>query len=177
MYTHTPILFNQQVLRCSDSSSPKSYACGAHEIVSFKFSLLSSIKVLVHTMGNTVHLYHNTSHLCSPSLPRMNSTQTRNPLLTGSYLISLVSCLPRGRSLAVAPSSRRSCPCCRRRRRHPLFAARRLPPVTRLSPVVEMSDKNNMMKLNNENYEIWKILMEAILVRKQLRDVALGTTP
>jgi len=33
------------------------------------------------------------------------------------------------------------------------------------------------MKLNNENYEIWKILMEAILVRKQLRDVALGTTP
>jgi len=39
-----------------------------------------------------------------------------------------------------------------------------------------MSDKNNMMKLNNENYEIWKILMEAILVHKQLRDVALGTT-
>ena len=34
-----------------------------------------------------------------------------------------------------------------------------------------------MMKLNNENYEIWKILMEAILVCKQLRDVALGTTP
>ena len=36
-----------------------------------------------------------------------------------------------------------------------------------------MSDKS-MMKLNNENYEIWKILMEAILVRKQLREVALG---
>ena len=34
-----------------------------------------------------------------------------------------------------------------------------------------------MMKLNNENYEIWKILMEAILVRKQLREVALGLTP
>jgi hypothetical protein len=39
-----------------------------------------------------------------------------------------------------------------------------------------MSDKN-MMKLNNENYEIWKILMEAVLVRKQLREVALGLTP
>jgi hypothetical protein len=39
-----------------------------------------------------------------------------------------------------------------------------------------MSDKHGMMKLNNENYEIWKILMEAILVRKQLRDVALGVT-
>ena len=32
------------------------------------------------------------------------------------------------------------------------------------------------MKLDNENYEIWKILMEAILVRKQLREVALGLT-
>jgi hypothetical protein len=39
-----------------------------------------------------------------------------------------------------------------------------------------MSDKN-MMKLNNENYEIWKILMEAILVRKQLREVGLGLMP
>lgn len=39
-----------------------------------------------------------------------------------------------------------------------------------------MSDKN-MMKLDNENYEIWKILMEAILVRKQLREVTLGLTP
>jgi hypothetical protein len=39
-----------------------------------------------------------------------------------------------------------------------------------------MSDKNGMMKLNNENYEIWKILMEAILVWKQLHDVALGIT-
>src|SRR5258708_31330629 len=42
--------------------------------------------------------------------------------------------------------------------------------------VATMSDKS-MMKLNNENYEIWKILMEAILIRKQLRDVALGWTP
>src|SRR5258707_4460725 len=42
--------------------------------------------------------------------------------------------------------------------------------------VATMSDKS-MMKLNNENYEIWKILMEAILVRKQLRDIALGWTP
>ncbi len=39
-----------------------------------------------------------------------------------------------------------------------------------------MSDKS-MMKLNNENYEIWKILMEAILVHKQLHDVTLGWTP
>jgi hypothetical protein len=37
-----------------------------------------------------------------------------------------------------------------------------------------MSDK--MLKLDNENYEIWKILMEAVLVRKQLREVALGLT-
>src|SRR5258708_4384380 len=41
--------------------------------------------------------------------------------------------------------------------------------------VAAMSDKS--MKLNNENYEIWKILMEAILVCKQLHDVALGWTP
>src|SRR5258707_3580255 len=41
--------------------------------------------------------------------------------------------------------------------------------------VAAMLDKS-MMKLNNENYEIWKILMEAILVRKQLCDVALGWT-
>ena len=39
-----------------------------------------------------------------------------------------------------------------------------------------MLDKS-MMKLNNENYEIWKILMEAILVRKQLREVGLGLIP
>ena len=38
-----------------------------------------------------------------------------------------------------------------------------------------MSDKS-MMKLNNENYEIWKILMEAILIHKQLYDVTLGWT-
>src|SRR5712692_7637694 len=42
--------------------------------------------------------------------------------------------------------------------------------------IAAMSDKS-MMKLNNKNYEIWKILMEAILVHKQLRDVALGWTP
>jgi hypothetical protein len=39
-----------------------------------------------------------------------------------------------------------------------------------------MSDKN-MMKLNNENYKIWKLLMEAVLIRKQLREVVLGLTP
>ena len=42
--------------------------------------------------------------------------------------------------------------------------------------VAAMSDKS-MMKLNNENYEIWKILMEAILVHKQLHKVGLGLTP
>lgn len=36
-----------------------------------------------------------------------------------------------------------------------------------------MSDKS-MMKLNNENYEIWKISMKAILIHKQLREVAIG---
>src|SRR5260370_24036658 len=39
--------------------------------------------------------------------------------------------------------------------------------------IATMSDKS-MMKLNNENYEIWKILMEAILVHKQLHNVTLG---
>src|SRR6266704_977974 len=73
-HAHASCFALRGVVRCSDSSSPKSYACGAHEIVSFKFSLLSSIKVLVHTMGNAARLYHNTSHLCSPSLPRVNST-------------------------------------------------------------------------------------------------------
>ncbi len=34
-----------------------------------------------------------------------------------------------------------------------------------------------MMKLNNENYKIWKILMEAILICKQLRNVTLGWMP
>src|SRR5712692_10314054 len=42
--------------------------------------------------------------------------------------------------------------------------------------VATMLDKS-MMKLNNENYEIWKILMEAILICKQLRNVALGWMP
>src|SRR5216684_1675969 len=42
--------------------------------------------------------------------------------------------------------------------------------------IAAMLDKS-MMKLNNENYEIWKILMEAILVCKQLHDIALGWTP
>ncbi len=42
--------------------------------------------------------------------------------------------------------------------------------------IATMLDKS-MMKLNNENYEIWKILMEAILICKQLRDVALGWMP
>src|SRR5216684_1862014 len=42
--------------------------------------------------------------------------------------------------------------------------------------IAAMSDKS-MMKLNNENYEIWKILMEAILVHKQLCDIALGWMP
>jgi len=42
--------------------------------------------------------------------------------------------------------------------------------------IAAMSDKS-IMKLNNENYEIWKILMEAILIHKQLCNVALGWTP
>src|SRR5258708_8430666 len=39
--------------------------------------------------------------------------------------------------------------------------------------VAAISDKS-MIKLNNKNYEIWKILMEAILVCKHLHNVALG---
>lgn len=33
------------------------------------------------------------------------------------------------------------------------------------------------MKLNNENYEVWRVLMEAIFTRKQVHDVATGITP
>jgi hypothetical protein len=40
-----------------------------------------------------------------------------------------------------------------------------------------MTEKNSMMKLNNENYEIWRVLMEAVLTRKGLHEVALGITP
>ena len=36
---------------------------------------------------------------------------------------------------------------------------------------------DRMLKLNNENYEIWKILMEAMLVHKQLYKVMLGLAP
>jgi hypothetical protein len=39
-----------------------------------------------------------------------------------------------------------------------------------------MLDKPEMLKLNNENYKVWKILMEAVLVHKQLCNVALGVT-
>src|SRR5258708_36305468 len=39
--------------------------------------------------------------------------------------------------------------------------------------IAAMSDKS-MMKVNKENYKIWKILMEAILICKQLRNVTLG---
>src|SRR5713226_7531408 len=42
--------------------------------------------------------------------------------------------------------------------------------------VIAAMSYKSMMKLNNKNYEIWKILMEAILVCKQLHDVALGWT-
>jgi hypothetical protein len=49
-------------------------------------------------------------------------------------------------------------------------------PVAIAVAIAIMSDKN-MMKLNNKNNKIWKILMEAILVHKQLREVALGLMP
>ncbi|KAF9032491.1 hypothetical protein BDZ89DRAFT_882396, partial [Hymenopellis radicata] len=32
-------------------------------------------------------------------------------------------------------------------------------------------------KLNNSNYEIWRILIGAIFTRKNVHDVAVGTTP
>jgi hypothetical protein len=46
-----------------------------------------------------------------------------------------------------------------------------------LLPIAKMSDKNNMMKLNNKNYKIWKILMGTMLVHKQLHDVAWSQHP
>lgn len=40
-----------------------------------------------------------------------------------------------------------------------------------------MSDKVTVPKLDNENYEVWRILMDALLTRKGLQDVATGVTP
>ncbi|KAF7365722.1 Retrovirus-related Pol polyprotein from transposon TNT 1-94 [Mycena venus] len=40
-----------------------------------------------------------------------------------------------------------------------------------------MTEAKGMTKLTNENYEIWRILMEAVFVRKNVRDVAVGTIP
>ena len=41
-----------------------------------------------------------------------------------------------------------------------------------------MSDSSkSVLKLNNENYEIWRILIEAVLTRRNVLDVADGTTP
>ncbi len=45
-----------------------------------------------------------------------------------------------------------------------------------LLPIAKMLGKHGMIKLNNENYKIWKILMEAILIYKQLHNIALGVT-
>ena len=34
-----------------------------------------------------------------------------------------------------------------------------------------------MTKLTNENYEIWRILIEAMFVQRNIHDVAVGITP
>jgi hypothetical protein len=40
-----------------------------------------------------------------------------------------------------------------------------------------MTEVKGVMKLTNDNYEIWRILMEAVFTRRNVRDVALGVTP
>ncbi|KAK6978099.1 hypothetical protein R3P38DRAFT_3377004 [Favolaschia claudopus] len=37
-------------------------------------------------------------------------------------------------------------------------------------------ESKGTIKLNNENYEIWRILIEAVFTRRNVRDVALGVT-
>jgi len=40
-----------------------------------------------------------------------------------------------------------------------------------------MAEAKGVAKLTNENYEIWRILMEAVFTRRNVRDVALGIIP
>jgi hypothetical protein len=40
-----------------------------------------------------------------------------------------------------------------------------------------MPTEVKIMKLNNENYEVWRVLMEALLSKKDLHDVAFGHIP
>jgi hypothetical protein len=40
-----------------------------------------------------------------------------------------------------------------------------------------MMEAKGMTKLTNENYEIWRILMEPVFVLKNIHDVAVGITP
>jgi len=39
------------------------------------------------------------------------------------------------------------------------------------------SDKDSHIKLNNKNYEIWVVIMRAILTRKGFTEVATGELP
>jgi hypothetical protein len=40
-----------------------------------------------------------------------------------------------------------------------------------------MTESKGMLKLTADNYEVWRILMEAVFTRKNVLDVAVGTTP
>jgi hypothetical protein len=40
-----------------------------------------------------------------------------------------------------------------------------------------MTESKGVLKLTNENYDVWSILIEAVFTRRNVRDVALGITP
>jgi hypothetical protein len=40
-----------------------------------------------------------------------------------------------------------------------------------------MTEVKGVLKLTNDNYVIWRILMEAVLTCRNVHDVALGITP
>ncbi|KAJ7937678.1 hypothetical protein B0H13DRAFT_2302503 [Mycena leptocephala] len=52
-------------------------------------------------------------------------------------------------------------------------------PIPPSSPPLpdSMTESKGMLKLTADNYEVWRILMEAVFTRKNVLDVAVGTTP
>ncbi len=40
-----------------------------------------------------------------------------------------------------------------------------------------MAESKSVIKLTNDNYEIWRVLIEAVFTRKNVHDVAVGLTP
>jgi len=45
------------------------------------------------------------------------------------------------------------------------------------SRFIAMPEKPSVEKLLNENYEVWRVLMEALLTRKSLLEIATRVTP